>query len=66
VSDQSAAELREHAAWCRTLARAASDTRSRDILNQSAEEFETDATTCEAAEQTRTIEFAEKALLPRA
>jgi hypothetical protein len=66
VSDQSAAELREHAAWCRTLARAASDTRSRDILNRSAEEFESDATAREAAEQTTKIEFAQKALLPRA
>ena len=65
MSDQSATELREHAAWCRTLASATSDTRSRDILNQSAEEFERDATACEADERTRMIESAEKALLPR-
>ena len=65
MSDQSATELRQHAAWCRTLASAASDTRSRDILNRSAEESETGAAACEAAERTRTIESAEKVLLPR-
>ena len=65
MSVQSATELREHAAWCRTLASATSDTRSRDILNQSAKEIETDATACEADERTRTIESAEKALLHR-
>jgi hypothetical protein len=65
VSDQSAFELRKHAAWCQTLATAASDPRSREILTRSAEEFESDATAREAAEQNRTSASAEKALLPR-
>jgi hypothetical protein len=45
---QDASELRAQAARCRRLADAISDTRTRDILKRSAEDFENDATACDA------------------
>jgi hypothetical protein len=43
VNEQSASHLRAQAAWCLKLVNSISDKRTRDILQQSAEEFENEA-----------------------
>ena len=43
MNDRGASELRSQAARCRRLADAISDVRTRDILTNSAEEFENEA-----------------------
>jgi len=50
VNMLNASELRSQAARCRRLAQSISDTRTRDILKQSAEEFESEATACESGD----------------
>jgi hypothetical protein len=43
VRPQGASALRAQAAWCRTLANRVSDAPTREILNQTAAEFEAEA-----------------------
>jgi hypothetical protein len=52
MNAHSASELRAQAARCRRLASAIFDTQVRDILKRTAEEFENDATACDAVEGT--------------
>ena len=49
---QSASALRAQAAWCRTLANGVSDVPTRDILNQTAAEFEAEAKAIAAPDAT--------------
>jgi hypothetical protein len=50
MKDHSPSALRAQANWCRTLADGVSDAPSRDILKQTAAEFDAEAKAADAAE----------------
>ena len=50
MTDQSAHGLRAQAAWCRTLANGVSDAPIRNILRQTAAEFEAEAKEVDASD----------------
>ena len=52
---QGAPALRAQAAWCRTLANGVADAPTRDILNQTAAEFEAEAKAIDVTSATMAI-----------
>ena len=52
---QGASALRAQAAWCRTLANGVSDAPTREILNQTAADFEAEAKAIDSTAETMTM-----------